>query len=177
MPVFGKSTITGNISSEQSSINGNVASEQSPITGHLTTPLIIKNEDYEKLYNLPSIEGVTLFGDKTFYELFPNFLDSFSKIYYGTTEYWTSQRTLISEKNVLYVYTDYDEVDENKLPAFKLGDGNAYLIDLPFLDAKINAKIDTHIADAICHITQEEREYWNSKVRVIEDGDRIILTY
>lgn len=166
MPVSGQSTITGRISSGQSTV-----------TGHLTLPLIIENQDYEGLFNLPSIEGVTLMGDKTFYELFPNFLNSFSKTYYGTVDSWASQRELISEKNVLYVYTDYYEFDGKQLPAFKLGDGSAYLIDLPVLDAMIDAKIEAHMADTVCHITQEEREYWNAKNRVIEDGDRLIFTF
>ena len=142
------------------------------LTGYLTIPLQVGSSDYEGLYNLPSIEGVTLLGNKTFYELFPDFLNSFSKTYYATTQQWAAEPTLIAEENSLYVYRDYYQIDGKDIPRFKIGDGQAYLIDLPFIDAQIQA----HIADTTIHITQEEREYWNAKSRIIQDGEMLIIT-
>ena len=143
------------------------------LTGRLTIPMEIDGtSDYEGLYNLPSIEGVTLLGDKTFYELFPDFLKSFSKTYYATTEQWAAEPTLVGEENALYVYRDYYQIDGKDIPAFKIGDGQAYLVDIPFTDVAIQA----HIADTTVHITQEEREYWNAKTRVVFDGETMIFT-
>lgn len=73
-----------------------------------------------------------------------------------TTAGWNSQVTLISQKDVIYVYTDYKIVDDKPVPNIKIGDGNAYLIDLPFLVSDIE-------------ITEEQIEYWNNKVAVMLD--------
>ena len=90
-----------------------------------------------------------------------------AKIRYNTTAGWNSQVTLVSEEGVVYVYTDYllNENDD-PIPAFKVGDGLAYLIDLPF-NEDINSK---HIQNTHIHITDAEREYWNNKVTVFLDA-------
>lgn len=100
------------------------------------------------------------------------------KIISATTEYWNSKPSLIAEKNTIYIYTDYrqKEVDGQMVDVagMKLGDGLAYLIDIPFTDEDFLS----HIQDAVIHITQEERAYWNSKVRAFidsEDAENLIL--
>lgn len=63
------------------------------------------------------------------------------------------------------MYTDYRLDEEgNAVPGIKIGDGNAYLIDAPFMDTDI---ID-HINNHTIHITEEERQFWNNKVRCFE---------
>lgn len=86
----------------------------------------------------------------------------------GTTEYWNSQQTLIGEENVIYVYTDHQTKTDRyghvtDVPGIKIGDGKAYLIDLPFTDEIYLA----HIGDASIHCTQAEKDLWNNKVRVL----------
>ena len=60
-------------------------------------------------------------------------------IYYSKkkTE-WDSDKFFISEKNVIYIYSDYKTIErqgkEIVSPGIKIGDGTSYLIDLPFLD-------------------------------------------
>ena len=85
---------------------------------------------------------------------------------------WNAKASLISEKNVIYVYTDYiKEIDEHGeeyfIPGLKIGDGKAYLIDLPFTDEYMIK----HIQNTVVHITQAEREFWNNKVSVYLDAD------
>ena len=92
------------------------------------------------------------------------------KVLYNTCEFWNSKPSLIGQAGYLYIYSDYDV--ENNLVAIKVGDGNAYLKDLPFLD-KLYAE---HIANMDIHITSEEREFWNNKMRCYIDGTRIIFT-
>ena len=84
----------------------------------------------------------------------------------GTKEYWDEQRSLIGEKNIIYVYTDHQTKTDTwgrvtNIPGIKIGDGKAYLIDLPFTD---DIYI-THIKDMAMHCTQEEKDLWNNKVR------------
>lgn len=90
-------------------------------------------------------------------------------IHYGTTAYWDSQSTLIGENNHIYVYTDYTTITSNgetkNVPNIKIGDGNAYLIDNPFITTSVEQLINLHINDTTQHITAEERTIWNNKIR------------
>ena len=72
-----------------------------------------------------------------------------------TTANWNSKRDLISVKDTVYVYTDFDIVDGKKVPNIKIGDGNAYLIDLPFI--------------ASSGVSEQQINFWNNKVSVIID--------
>ena len=82
-----------------------------------------------------------------------------SNIFVNTTKYWNSRPTLITVKNALYVYTDYEkDSDGNDVPGIKVGDGLGYLIDAPFTSDPYY----DHIRDKFIHITPEEREFWNN---------------
>lgn len=83
---------------------------------------------------------------------------------YNTTRGWDAQNTLISKSKTIYVYTDH-EFDEKGEPvaAFKIGDGNAYLIDLPFYTT----------------VSVLDKEFWNNKVRCYvpdDDPEHVIFT-
>ena len=86
---------------------------------------------------------------------------SYCKILYDTTANWNSQSQLISESDTAYVYIDYyTDSSGDYVPAIKLGDGVAYLIDRPVL----TQIYDEHIANQVVHITAAERDAWNDKV-------------
>ena len=72
-----------------------------------------------------------------------------------TTAGWNAKRDLISVKDTVYVYTDFDVVDGKRVPNIKIGDGNAYLIDLPFI--------------ATSGVSEKQITFWNNKVSVIID--------
>lgn len=92
------------------------------------------------------------------------------KVLYDSTASWNSQPQLVSQVGYIYIYSDYKQDGEgNNIPGIKVGDGNAYLIDLPF-STKL---IDEHIANAIIHITQAERDFWNNKVTCYIDENNI----
>lgn len=104
-------------------------------------------------------------------------------IHSGTTEYWNSQKNLIGEKSHIYIFTDYAIVDKEgasvPVPNIKIGDGNAYLIDNPFITSSVDELVNSHISDTIKHITEQERTVWNNKVRCYlssEDNENIIFT-
>lgn len=88
-----------------------------------------------------------------------------SKIISHTTAEWESLGvSTVSESGVLYVYTDYKQDESgNNIPGFKMGDGNAYVADLPFS----SAMFDMHMNNTDIHITAAEREKWNNKVSVL----------
>ena len=119
--------------------------------------------------NSPTIPFEAQFG--TIY-----MVDGSCRVLYATTATWNSQPQLVSAQGFIYIYADYRQNEQGiNIPAMKVGDGNAYLIDLPFTDELLY----DHIADNVRHITQEEREFWNNKVRCyaseIQD-DTLIFT-
>lgn len=125
------------------------------------TEVPIDYNDYSPLHNKPKVNGVELVGNKTSEDL--------KIVLRDTTKNWNAQASLIAEKNVLYIYIDYQIKDNGDgtftyTPGIKVGDGTSYLIDMPFVGAD-NPIIEEHIRDNTIHVTAEEREFWNKKWR------------
>lgn len=89
------------------------------------------------------------------------------KVLYNTSEYWNSRPQLVAKKGYLYVYSDHKQIDNEDIAGIKVGDGTSYLIDMPFIDKPL----DEHVSNIIRHITSEEREFWNNKVRCFIDPE------
>lgn len=87
-------------------------------------------------------------------------VDTTGKVKSATTAEWAQQTSLTSEKDVIYVYIDHQTDDGKNIPGIKIGDGLAYVVDLPFVDT-IYMK---HITDTDIHITAEERIKWNKAI-------------
>ena len=58
------------------------------------------------------------------------------------------------------------------IAGFKVGDGLAYVVDLPFVDALM----DLHMRNDNIHVTAEEKAFWNAKNRGFVNGENLILT-
>lgn len=86
-----------------------------------------------------------------------------ANILVDTTAGWNSQLQLVGQEGFIYVYSDYMTSSGQSIPGIKIGDGLAYLIDLPFVEGG-NVALAQHIADGTLHITAAEREFWNNKV-------------
>ena len=146
-------------------IHGKVSSHQN-IGGQVNTPPDVKYEIHGKVKASQGIGGgvnttSAVNGDLDRNVKYRSFSDT--TFLYGTTKYWNAQPRLISQSKTIYVYTDHDQDGEgNDIPGFKLGDGMAYLIDMPF----VTQNMEDHIKDQIRHITQDERNKWNNKVSV-----------
>lgn len=113
---------------------------------------------------------------------------NYANLYYNTKEGWDSMVNYVSELGTIYYYEDYyTETDEHgntiTKPGIKIGDGMAYLIDLPFLGS-IGSPTDhttlyEHINDTSVHVTEQEKMFWNNKCRVDEtqvDNENLIFT-
>ena len=98
------------------------------------------------------------------------------QVFFNTKERWNLQSQLVSQKNAIYVYTNYQQDEDGKnIAGIKIGDGEAYLIDLPFLDTLYLE----HINDNNIHITDEERQFWNNKVRCyysLTENETVVFT-
>ena len=95
-----------------------------------------------------------------------------AKVYYATTAVWNSQPDRLSEAGSLYVYSDYtqDEHQQN-IPAVKVGDGLAYIVDLPFTSDILY----DHVRNQVIHVTQADKDKWNAKVRCYMDGENNLV--
>lgn len=121
---------------------------QKGLSGKLGTDIKLEGvlsrspRNYDELTNLPKINSVTVIGSKTLPEY------GLRPIYYDTEAGWNDQTNLVSEEGAIYIYT-YEIAGETRFK-MKIGDGNAYLIDMPFV-------IDQPV-------TGLEKDFWNNKV-------------
>ena len=123
----------------------------------------ITEADYNNLINKPKINNVELIGALSAEDL------GLGRVLYDTTANWEAQGQIVTEAGVVYVYSDafYLEDDVgNRTPiaGIKIGDGNAYLNDMPFVTDAMTAAIIRHVTDTTVHITPQERAFWNNKV-------------
>lgn len=98
-----------------------------------------------------------------------------------TVEEWNSDKNLISQKGTLYIYNNYKVIkdeDDNEifLPGIKLGDGKAYLIDLPFLNTDpLDEQILDHINNNVIHVSLEDRRFWNNKLNLVQPESQTLI--
>lgn len=94
-------------------------------------------------------------------------------IFSNTKINWDSQPFLVSEKNFIYIYTDYQKDSQgNNIPGIKIGDGKTYLINVPFFE---NIPMQ-HMKDKDVHVTLQEKDFWNNKVRCQFQNQRLTFT-
>lgn len=98
---------------------------------------------------------------------------------YGTTADWNSEPTLIPEAGSIVVYSDARTIERDEetvyVPGIKIGDGLAYLIDLPFCDDATVEMISSHAGDTGIHVTSEEKTLWNNKLNYTLTGENLIF--
>ena len=89
-----------------------------------------------------------------------------AEIYQQTTAQWNLNPSTISKKGAFYIYTDYKNQNGVNIPGIKIGDGNAYVVDLPF--------VTDWLSDGL--VTDEERAFWNNKITAYAEGKNLVLT-
>ena len=107
------------------------------------------------------------------------------KIKHDTTENWNNATGFIPMPGELIVYDDYEtktyEVEEYgetvtktvNIPNVKVGTGNAYVQDLAFIADDIRDIVMQHIRDHDIHVTLQEKIFWNNKVNIDDDYDKV----
>ena len=91
-----------------------------------------------------------------------------------TTENWNNTRGFIPLVGEVIVYTDYSSYEKEVhgeirtilVPGIKIGDGNAYVQDLPFVDKDLRDTLIEHINNMDLHVTLGEKTFWNNKINV-----------
>ena len=101
------------------------------------------------------------------------------KIRMDTTAAWDSQRDFRPARAEVIIYSDRNVIDGVPYCGIKIGDGNAYLIDLPFFgDDKIDEVLDQikqHVQDTSVHVTAREKAFWNSKLNYTTQGEILVF--
>lgn len=151
--------------------------EAEEISFQSQTPFNVGTTNYDWLRNRPKINGVTLTGNKNQRDLYIVSED--------TVIGWNSQIYYIPKKGEIVVYTDATKITDDRgrvmtYPEIKIGDGNAYLVDLPFVGAgkryEIMQTLQNHMNDDYRHVTQADRDFWNAKLNYSVSGDTLTLT-
>ena len=106
---------------------------------------------------------------------------SFSgKISIDTTEGWNSRLTYVPARGEIIIYSDRHVIDDVNYPGIKIGDGNAYVVDLPYFgDDETNRVINIinmHINNAEVHVSQEDRAFWNAKLNFEIENENLVFT-
>ena len=97
-----------------------------------------------------------------------------------TTANWNAASGFVPLKGEIIIYTDYEteNVEENgqtvvkTIPNMKIGDGSAYVQDLPFVSQNLRDQLNAHIQNGDVHTTPIEKVFWNNKVN-IDDSEEI----
>lgn len=93
-----------------------------------------------------------------------------------TTANWSNAKGFIPLAGEIIIYVDYKTIKkkendievENLVPGIKVGDGQTYVQDLPFVDDFLRKELLEHMGDMNVHVTPEERDYWNNKINVTD---------
>ena len=105
-------------------------------------------------------------------------------VYTDTTANWNEKISYIPTRGDIIIYSDKGQITDNfgetvNVPGVKIGDGNAYLIDLPFVGADVRYQILTelrmHTDNTVIHVTDAEKQFWNNKLNcTVNDGNLIL---
>lgn len=101
-------------------------------------------------------------------------------IFVDTTQNWNNKLTYVPAIGDIIVYNDKTVITDNNetryIPGIKIGDGNAYCVDLPFVADDIAINLLNHMNDNIRHITAQERQFWNNKLNITINGEELQFT-
>lgn len=158
-----------------SSVSGSLRGGE--LSAGLSIPQSRLETDYERLSNKPKINGVTLSGDMSLMDL--------RIVSENTTDGWNSNPQYLPKQGEICIYLDYATAQDDMgniitYPGIKIGDGNSYLIDMPFVGAETRyillERIREHELNTNIHVSPEEKEFWNNKLNYNITGEELVLT-
>ena len=99
----------------------------------------------------------------------------------GTTASWNAARGFIPLDGEIIVYNDYKSIQKEidgqmqtvNVPGVKIGDGRAYVQDLPFVDEELRSRIMAHINNPDVHVSAQEKIFWNNKLNVDDNAELV----
>ena len=108
--------------------------------------------------------------------------DTHTELLFHTTEYWDSHPGIKTDAGTIYVYTNkfsYKNLEGETIfvPGLKIGDGNAYLIDKPFITDAVMYSLTQHLNDTLVHVSNTDRARWDNKLNVIDPASSDLLEF
>lgn len=97
---------------------------------------------------------------------------------HDTTENWNKTSGFIPKAGEIIIYDDYEiktqpveiqgEVVNETIwiPNIKVGTGNAYVQDLPFVNETVRDILLEHIHNQNIHVTSSDKQFWNNKINI-----------
>ena len=119
-------------------------------------------------------------------------INTITTISHDTKANWNKFPTFVPQKGELIVYSDWKtKTDENGntiyIPGIKFGDGNAYLIDIPFaneadgidilneVEAKIAAMMDENDEDSVPNLAKRIKLLEDNKLTCRIEGTKLVF--
>lgn len=150
-------------------VTGKISSPS--LSGQVSIPATVQETNYNRLTNKPTINGVIVSGNLTLQDL--------KIVSENTTSGWNATPGYIPKAGEICIYTDHVVIDDTVYYGVKIGDGLAYLIDLPFVGDDVRdyimQRLTEHTQDSVAHITNEERAFWNNKLNYDVSEEELIL--
>ena len=92
------------------------------------------------------------------------------KLKRDTTANWNAARGFVPLEGEIIIYLDGRQIEKDgqiiNMPTIKIGDGGAYVQDLPFVDDDTRDTLLMHINDSLSHVSARDRQFWNHKVDI-----------
>lgn len=98
-----------------------------------------------------------------------------------TTQHWNEALGFIPLEGELIIYNDYQTVQKEVngivknvvIPGLKIGDGMAYVQDLPFVGEDLRDVIMDHVNNPEIHVSMRDRLFWNNKLNVNDAAELV----
>lgn len=155
------------------SLQASLSSLSQSLNAEISTGIIYAISPTAKIQKLPNGDYRITITDKngtTTADI--QSVDTFVQV--RTTQEWNEDIQFVSKKGIFYIYSDYKTQEQNGeivyVPGIKIGDGLAYVTDLPFVNSSIQQQLNTHILDSNVHVTIQEKQFWDSKVTCYTDS-------
>lgn len=147
---------------DQNTLSIEMADDRLGFDLQMTAPSV-GTSNYERLKNLPQINGVQLIGNKTSADL--------HLVSENTSAGWDEDRLYIPKAGEICVFSDTGKI--------KIGDGVVPVVDLPFIaqsdyDAVMD-ELHEHTQNYQIHVSPEDRERWNNKLNYEIVGGELIF--
>ena len=104
----------------------------------------------------------------------PSLIATRIKLKRDSTQNWNAAQGFVPLQGEVIIYDDYSSRQEEKdgeiitrnIPNIKIGDGKAYVQDLPFVNEELRGELLEHINNPDIHVTSGEKISWNNKVTI-----------
>lgn len=117
--------------------------------------------------------GISTWNQLPFFVLTQD-LNNYAQVIIKNEQDWASSSFVISHKGQIYVYIKQNQNNEEITSArVKIGDGETFILNLPFVDDFVKELLDNHTQNTNVHTTLAEKVFWNNKININDTSEVI----